>query len=145
MRHSKSLDKEMNVYYGDAMKTFSNELRAQFGGILRAHSTNGVMKVTPARFKVLLDDLVDIAATRANEMLLWSPKRMYTEKEIQVCLDSGDDICFACGQQFLTPYQLFKRVREEMGTTAHEGRCGLCQRTTGVTHVRSFNYLRPPK
>lgn len=139
------LGKEMHVYYGDVMKTFSDELRKQFRGILRANYVEGVVKITPARFEVILDDLVEIAAARANQMLLWSPKRMYTEKEIHACLESTDDICFACGQQFLTPYQLFKRVREEPGTTVHEGRCGLCQRTTGVTHVRSFNYLRPPK
>ena len=79
--------------------------------------------------------------SRANQMLLGTPDRLYTFKEVQAARDVSEYVCFRCGEQFLTPHQLYTCIRESQVVTAHEGECCLCHQTRGVTHIRHFNYL----
>lgn len=53
----------------------------------------------------------------------------------------SDYVCIPCGVQYLSEKQ-----KEEGGvSTFHEGKCGLCENKTHITHMRHYNYLNNKK
>lgn len=61
----------------------------------------------------------------------------------QINARTSDYVCQPCGVNFLTKAQMEDGVLRV--STFHDSECGLCKETTGVTHIRHWNYLRLPK
>ena len=54
---------------------------------------------------------------------------------------TSDYVCESCGKEYLSKGQL----RRDRIFTSHTGECGLCGKTTGITHIRNYNYLNKVK
>ena len=58
---------------------------------------------------------------------------------------TSNDVCEACGKQFLNYLTERQRDLRSEVYTAWEGECGLCGQKTSVTDYRHYNYLFIPK
>jgi hypothetical protein len=66
----------------------------------------------------------------------------FTFTQEQINQRKSDSVCFNCGVNFLT-----KKQKTSGGSVAtfSIGECCLCNQTTKVTNIRTYNYLKIPK